>query len=122
MNPHPAPCQEDAVKPLTYAPYRTSAYSAVSFAAFRVSGGQTSRINVADSTNLKTTLNGAQLACLHGEKLVIRETDEAGSRLHVYAIRRAAPKWVHPPGEIVPRRVVDLFADPVCVIDGSVLS
>lgn len=101
---------------------RPAPYSAVSFEAFRLTDGRTYSLDIGDPSDLADALRSAQTRCFlaHKEHLAIRETDEAGARVHLYAIRKAAPKWVHPAGELVPRRVADLYADPVCVMDGAV--
>lgn len=112
---------------------RPAPYALRTFAAFRVSTGwitkpggcDTSPIAEVEADSIDDALNlvlGKH--CLsHKDRLVIREdSEETGAALlHVFAIRQKAPRWVHPRGELQPRRVVDLYADPVCVIDAAVL-
>lgn len=71
--------------------------------------------------DLDEAVNEAVLACFHRQVLVVREASDEAVRLHLFVIRKAAPKWVHPAGEIMPRRVEDLYAQPLCVLDGDVL-
>jgi hypothetical protein len=58
----------------------------------------------------------------HKDRLVISETDERGARLHIYAIRKAKPRQVHIAGEVLPRRVEDLYPELVCTVDAGVLA
>lgn len=101
---------------------RALPYSAKRFDAFKVAGGKTYALD-AGATSLEDAVKAAQFRCFHKQHLVIRETDdETGDvTLHLFVIRKAAPKWVHPAGEIVPRRVEDLYAEAVCVVDGGML-
>lgn len=103
---------------------RPQAYQRVSFEAWRVAEGRSSPIEMRHGVEtIAEAVRAAQPACLHKETLLIKATDaETGaSKVHVFMIRQKAPKWVHPAGELMPRRVQDLFADPVCVIDAAVL-
>lgn len=104
---------------------RASVYSAKSFTAFRVSDGKHTiplALSGAPRT-LDDALAAAMVRTFHKDQLVIRETDEETGKvaLHLYAIRRRAPQWIHQPGDILPKRVADHYADPLCSIDGSVL-
>lgn len=101
---------------------RPQPYSTLSFEAFRVTETRTFPL-AAEGSALPDFLASAQVRCFHKDKLLIRETDtETGTvKLHLYAIKKKAPKWIHPAGEIMPRRVEDLYADPLCIIDGQVL-
>lgn len=56
----------------------------------------------------------------HKQHLLIKETRQAGVRLHLFAVKRKAqPRYVH--GDHVTKRVHDLYLAPVCSIDGGVL-
>ena len=109
----------------TLAGIRPQRYVASTFAAFRVceigKGYRTYPAgDLGEPESVEAAVAIAQHGCHHKERLVIRETDEAGQiRLHVFAIKKRAPRWVHPAGELMPRRVEDLYADPICVIDGA---
>lgn len=101
---------------------RPAPYLAARFDAFRVSGDQTARLSIGEPASLSGAVETAQHTCLHREQLLIRETGEDGAvKLHVFTIRKKAPRWVHQPGEIMPRRVEDHYADPICVIPGELL-
>lgn len=97
-------------------------YSAVSFEAFRVTdGGKTIALAI-DATlpDLAAAMTAAlQAQCFYRkEHLLIREIgDDGTSRLHVFAIKQAKPKWVHPAGEIMPRRVEDRYAERLFVFE-----
>lgn len=55
----------------------------------------------------------------HKDHLAIRETDEAGTRVHLYAIKRkSAPRYEY--RNYVTRPVHDLYAMKACVIPGEV--
>jgi hypothetical protein len=101
---------------------RAARFSAIDFAAFKVSEtGRTYELGPVDASNVPDAVNAAlgQFVLHHKEHLLIRETSERGSTLHIYSIRRkSAPRWVHK--DHVPRAVHDLYADAVCSIDGNV--
>jgi hypothetical protein len=72
------------------------------------------------AASLDEALNATLAKCLllHKDHLAIRETDERGSRTHLFAIkRRAAPDYVSQ-GHVW-KAVHRLYAAPVCVIDGA---
>lgn len=96
-------------------------YAPVAYEAFRIADGRASRIRIAPASSLTAAVDAAKLACLHREHLAIRETGDDGARVHLYVIRKAAPRYVHPAGEIMPRRVADLYAEPVCVLPGELV-
>lgn len=100
---------------------RPRAYTAASYRAFLISGvnGRAHSLNV-EAGRLLEAVDAAKVLCNHKDVLAIRETDEAGTRVHLFTIRRKAAQWVHPVGEHLPRRVQDLYADPVCVLSGEV--
>jgi len=106
---------------------RPQPFTATTWTAFRVSEpgrtypSKTYPLAIGEQSSLTNAKNAGAIHCRHKDRLVIRETDDSGSRLHVYAIRKKAPQWVHQPGEFMPRRVEDLIADPVCVIDEGAL-
>lgn len=111
---------------------RPAAYSSVSFTAFRIEtpfsrgavSGSTREIDIGDPATLKDAIAAAQAGCLHKEHLAIREHDELNERvrIHLFAIRRRAPTWVYlKDGDVYPTRVADLYADPICVMDGEML-
>lgn len=105
---------------------RAMPFSTKRFEAFRVRDNRTRRlVLVGDQPDLKATLDAATVQwCEHKDKLLIREADadEGTSILHVYVVKKQAAKWIHPAGEIVPRRFEQLYADPVCSIDETVLA
>jgi hypothetical protein len=97
------------------------------FEAFRVWPGRTLRLAFATTPrSLDEAIAGALMsqAFHRGESLLIRETDPLtkAAQLHVFAIKQKGARWVHPQGEMMPRRVEDRYADPVCVIDEGVLA
>lgn len=106
------------------APSKPAPYQAVQFEAFRVSGGQTARLSLGAVATLDEAVRSAAPACLFKEQLVIRERDEetGGTRLHIFTIRRKAPTWLTLPGEHLPTRTQQQFADLVCSVDEGVLS
>lgn len=110
---------------LSPSPTRTARYSPKRYEAFVIVDGRTyPRTYPTAPTSLEEARDrAAMMFGNHKDKLLIRETDEATGdvKLHLYAIRKRAPSWVHPSGEFMPRRVEDLYPDPLCVIDGSVL-
>ena len=98
-------------------------FALASYAAFKVSDlGRTYPVQMhCEPESLRDALNAAVVNCAHKETLLIRETDEAGVRLHLYAIkRRSAPDYVRTGHEV--ERVHRLYAEAICVIDGAVLS
>lgn len=101
---------------------RPAPYQAVTYAAFRLDNGRASPLNIGEATSLTAAVDTAKLACLHKEVLAIRETDADGVRVHLYAIKRRAPQWKQLPGEVVPTRVAELYAEAVCVVPGSVFA
>lgn len=102
---------------------RAVRYSAVSFEAFQIAeNGRTYPVDgitastVADAVSQAVTLRGFS----HKQHLLIRESGERGSKLHIFAIKKkSAPRYVHK--DHVTRREHDLYAAPVCVIDEAVL-
>jgi hypothetical protein len=121
-------CAEEGIRPAAVP------YSATSYHAFRVCQGHSGHHDTPlggrtyDYGRVEAdTLDGALTAALslpqvidHKEHLVIQEISERGVKLHVYAIKRkAAPRYVHK--DHVTRRVHDLYAAPVCSIDGNLL-
>lgn len=104
---------------------RLERYHPAALTAFRISeDGRTGRLALPPTAvDVAAALAAALPACLFKEKLAIRETDEETGevKIHLYAVRRKAPQWVHPAGEVLPRRVHDHYADPICVIPGEVL-
>lgn len=96
-------------------------YVPKTFAAFRIGEGGTSRLSI-DADDLQGALNAALPACIHKDKLAIREADEETGEtvVHLYVIRRRAPMWVQPAGEIMPRRVCDHYAELVATLPGEV--
>jgi hypothetical protein len=105
------------------APARATRYGAAAFAAFRISESNRtypSQID-GDPATLAEAVDIAKLRCFHKERLVIRETDRDGAvKLHVYAIRqssKARPVY----RDYQTTMVRDLYAEPVCSIDGAVL-
>lgn len=100
-------------------------YSTTSYAAFRIS--ETGRTYAVDIDGyLLPTVEAARDAALigqafaHKDHLLIRAADDRGVKLHLFAIKRkATPRYVHE--DHVTRRVHDLYAAPVCVIDGGVV-
>lgn len=105
---------------------RPARYTAKTYAAFRLrdSGKADKLAFTAAPASLQDALNAVLPGCIHKDRIAVRERDaETGAvLLHVYVIKRRAPQWVQPAGEIVPRRVADLYAEAVCVIDGGVLA
>jgi hypothetical protein len=103
---------------------RAVPYSAVSFEAFQVAeNGRTYPVEgiiastVADAVTQAVTLR----AFSHKQHLLVRESGEQGSKLHIFAIKKkSAPRYVHK--DHVSRAVRDLYAAPVCVIDGDLLA
>lgn len=107
---------------------RPSPFIGRRYAAFRLCHGLHARPSVLPIANGIATLEEAVSAALtsgkiiyHKDKLVIRETDDRGTRLHIYAIRKKAAQWIHAPGEYLPKRVEDHYAYPVCVVDAELL-
>jgi len=99
---------------------RPERYSAFSYRAFRLVEGRTYPLDIGDAADLQEALRAGQVRCFHKDCLAIGETDEDGAtKVHIYAIRRKAPQWVHTPGEILPQRVQDHYADPICILDGN---
>lgn len=97
-------------------------FQAKAFAAFRLSGTRTDRLAIGAPASLKDAVTAAQALCLHREHLAIRETDMLGgtSSVHLFAIRQKAGQWMRLPGEIAPRRIAPLFADPICAMDAAI--
>lgn len=82
------------------------------------------RAKVAAATSLKDALAAALMfgSVGHKDSLVISETDDRGFRLHVYRIKRkSTPRYTWKDNARGYERSHDLYADPVCVIDGGVL-
>lgn len=104
--------------------YGTRPYTPRSYAAFRArNDGRTDLLRIDGSpTSLADALANVLPLCIFKDKVAVRETDDDGSRLHLFTIRKKAPQWVHPAGEIMPRRVEDLYADPVCVLDMTIIN
>ncbi len=98
-------------------------YTHVSFEAFQVGeNGRTYPVEgitastVADAVTQAVTLR----AFSHKQHLLVRESGERGSKLHIFAIKRkAAARYVHQ--DHVTRAMHDLYAAPVCTIDESAL-
>ncbi len=117
-------------KPL--AGLRPARFTARTYTAFRISAvatdtpdsptllGQVDGANIEEA--LQSTLSGeyaSTQALFHKNALAIRETDGQASRLHLYVIKRkSTPRYVY--HNHIMRREHDLYADPVCVIDGTV--
>ncbi len=108
---------------------RAERYSPVRFDAFRVVKGlKADRTYAVDIGGyLLPDLAAAQGAALiaqafdHKDHLVIRETDDLGERLHIYAIkRRSAARFVH--RHHITERVRDLYAAHVCTINARELN
>lgn len=94
----------------------------VAFDAFKVSDDRTYMLGHIMAKTIGEALNGALAgyALFHKDTLLIRETSEKGVKVHVYGIKKkATPRWVHK--DHVSRRVHDLYAAPVCIIDGSAM-
>lgn len=101
---------------------RAVPFNATSHSAFQVESGRTYEITGLTAGSLDDALTQAisLRAFSHKQHLIIREESDHGVKLYVYAIkRRAVPRYVH--RDHVTKRVHDLYADPVCVIDGSAL-
>ena len=112
---------------------RALRYAHTSFRAFKVSqgshrgketplGGRTYDLGVIAADTLDEALNEALArgGVAHKEHLVIQESGERGIRLHLFAIRKkSAPRWVMK--DHVQRAVYDLYASPMCTVDGGIL-
>jgi hypothetical protein len=99
-----------------------SAFAQAQYEAFQVSDNRTYALGHISGATIDEALNGvlAGFALFHKQHLVIRETDESGSRLHVYAIkRRSAPNYVY--RDHAYHRQDVLYAAPVCAIDNDIL-
>jgi hypothetical protein len=101
---------------------RAVPFQQVDFEAFQIADGRTYPVEgiiastVADAVGQAVTLR----AFSHKQHLLIRESGERSSKLHIFAIKkRSAPRYVHK--DHVTRREHDLYAAPVCVIDEAVL-
>lgn len=98
---------------------RLSAYAPATYTAFRVVDGRTLPIPFpAPARDFAEALQAAQARCWHKDLLAIRETDEAGDRVHLYLIRKKGAAWIRVAGR--PVRVEDLYADPMGVVDAGV--
>lgn len=107
---------------------RAVPYAATKFDAFKVdnsyasSKASTYSLGSLSETSLRPALNEAlsRFALYHKDHLILRETGEQGVKLRLFAIRKkSAARYVHK--DHVTRAVHDLYADPVCVIDGALL-
>lgn len=103
---------------------QTRPYSPTSYSAFRICGGRTYAVDI-DGYCL-TTVEAARDAALlgqafaHKDHLLIQERGDRGIKLHLFAIKKkSAARWVTK--DHVTRAVYDLYADPVCSIDGGVI-
>lgn len=119
---------------LPIASTRAQPYSATRFEAFRICevspppyGGPPCRTTYGlgdiPATSLDEALNATLGKCLilHKEHLAIRETDERGARIHLYAIRRrSAPTYRFENHQQV--REHRLYAAHVCTVDGGVFA
>lgn len=103
---------------------RAGRYAPTRFEASRVDGTApftTRRLRQLNALSLSEAVEEAQSLCLHKDKLVIREIGDDGTdRLHIYAIKQKAATWVRRGFETV--REQPLYADPVCVIDATVIA
>jgi hypothetical protein len=101
------------------------AFNTTTFDAFKASEGmdRTYKLGRLDAVDLREALNETltRFSLYHKDTLIVRETGEKGTRLRIFAIRKkSTPRYVHK--DHVTRAVHDLYADPVCVIDGDVLA
>lgn len=105
------------------APARATPFRAKTFAAFRITDNpaRTRPVQITgDPATLDQARDGALGTFIHGEKLLIRETEDGRVTLHLYAIKRkSAPEYVWVGHE--QKRVNRLYAEKVCEIDGRVL-
>lgn len=120
-------CVDDGATP------RAVPFSTTTFHAFRVCqgysgaketplGGRTYDYGRLDATTLEDALTEALSGKVidHKEHLVIQEISERGIRLHVFAVKKkSTPRYVH--RDHVTRAVRDLYADPICTLDGALL-
>jgi hypothetical protein len=104
---------------------RAVPYSTTRYDAFRISeSGRTYAVQI-DGFLLPTVEAARDAALLgqafaHKDHLLIRESGDQGVKLHLFAIKRkATPRYVHQ-GHVT-RAVHDLYAAPVCTMDGGVL-
>lgn len=99
-------------------------YSPVTYAAFQISdSGRTYALGELAAGSLAEALNEvvSQFALSHKQHLLVREGGERGVKLHLFAIRKKSnPRYVYK--DHVSRAVYDLYAAPVCTMDGSVLA
>jgi hypothetical protein len=102
---------------------RAIPYQAVIYSAFRVSeSGRTYALDALQAGSLEEALSEAltQQAFHHKEHILVRVSGDDGVKLHLFAVKKkSTPRYVHK--DHVSRRVHDLYAAPVCSIDGSVL-
>lgn len=102
-------------------------FSTTTFEAFKVDDSyatgksHTYRLGRLSEHSLRQALNEAlaRYALYHKDHLILRETGDDGVKLRIFAIRKkSSARYVHK--DHVTRAVHDLYADPVCVIDGEV--
>lgn len=111
---------------------RAVPYSNTTYHAFRVCqgysgtketplGGKTYDYGKLDARSLDDALTEALAQMFdHREHIVIQEISPSGVKLHIYAVRKkSTARLVHK--DHVTRRVHDLYADPICTLDGSLL-
>lgn len=106
---------------------RATRYSPRTFTAFRATQHQgkwrTDPIAIDSASTLEEAIAAAITRFLHKETLVIRETEDgAGVTLHVFVIRKKAPRYIRGEFGIGSRRVEDLYADKIAELDGHVLA
>lgn len=101
---------------------RATPFQVTRYDAFKITEGRTYRLGELDAGSLGEAMNAAvgQFAMFHKDHLLIRETGEGGTRLHLFAIKRKTnARYVHK--NHVTRAVHDLYAAPVCTIDGDII-
>ena len=101
---------------------RAVPFSPTTFHAFKVCEDRTYTLGEIDARTLEEARNGAvtRWALFHKDHLLIRESGERGVRLHLFAVKRkSAPRYVWE--NHAQKRVFDLYAAPVCTIDGGAL-
>lgn len=106
----------------------TPGYKPVSFAAYKVTSAdpsivRTYKLGELDAIELRDALTEAltRHSLYHKDTLILRERNEKGTVLRLFAIKKKSqPRYVHQ--DHVTRAVRDLYADPICVIDGDVLA
>jgi len=121
MNTHAAIIPSDVQVAAPYAPARYEAFRVCEATkGYSARPRTTYALGDLPAATLDEALNAAlaKSPLAHKEHLAIRETDEHGARVHLFAIKRKSqPTYRYVGHEHV--RQHDLYAAPVCVMEGK---